>query len=1010
MKVFLGRGDGTFFPWRRVFYPWPLAAIDVRNLRLADLNRDGLIDLVRFTAGHVLYFPGYADGTFTWFGRHVARPEQADADVTVAITDANGNGSQDIVWSSPRGMWVLDLAGATSAGMLERIDNGLGKVVSVRYEPSAQLAVDSEVARQPWQRNLPTSVPVPVELTVDLSDGSPLRIIHYGVRDGFWDGQERRFGGFLEGREATSATDAADVWAQVTTFHEGVGDDRVLRGKPIRVRQENGLGALHTEAYTEWVAHPVIDLPLHPLLRVPVQRFVRTAHHEGVAKPIETLAFNEFDGQGRTIRVEDYGRLDLTGDEKRIQRIYAADNQQDWIRDRVCEETTLEADGRLVSRTRTLYGDIAGPPEPFCQIGVGLMRETLGWLAGESRWVRTGAVLEYSSHHNPLRVIEGPEGVDQLAERVLTYDAADFHLLSESVEPQPGRVLTWQLAWDEVRSLATTMTDPSGLVTTVTYDDLNRLSAIANGAFQEPHAHFVYNWVGPRPTTTTYVWDDLALSGTVWGSWPGDWVEGDHWRQTVHVANGAGEDLFNATRLAASRWIVAGWRRRDHRGRVIESFDNFYYDGTDARAATPVPGTASQSFIYDGYGRVREHLLPTGARKRIDYRAFETVVTSDDLDPVRSIADGHDRILRTERTVNGIPESVDAVYDAADRILRLRLQDGAVEHRFVYDALGRMTFASDPDIGDRYLVYDDAGRLIEHTNGALQSIHYTYDKAGRLISTTADDGSTFVYHYDIAPAPHDDPETGIRPSPGRLVLVDEPASVVGFMYDDFGRQAVMSRAQGQTALADSPMEATLFSPSGLALSHVLDDRTNRLSIRTAYDAAGRAVALNDFLTIDAMDASGRILAETYGNGVTQEYTYDANGQVATVQVNRPGGAAPIYDVQVDRNAFGAITNVRDVDGVGLDHQAVFTYDRAARLTGATLGPTAAQFQFAYQYDGLQNMVQRSATGPKSLGLFAGIHHYAGARPGGGTYGPRQLTSISPADDPTAAPTHTFDYL
>ena len=61
-----------------------------------------------------------ADGGFD-LPRAFERPETAEYEAVVTVADANGNGSADIVWSSPRGMWLLDLAGPASAGMLKQI-------------------------------------------------------------------------------------------------------------------------------------------------------------------------------------------------------------------------------------------------------------------------------------------------------------------------------------------------------------------------------------------------------------------------------------------------------------------------------------------------------------------------------------------------------------------------------------------------------------------------------------------------------------------------------------------------------------------------------------------------------------------------------------------------------------------------------------------------------------------------------------------------------------------------
>src|SRR6185436_6239590 len=105
------------------------------------------------------------------------------------------------------------------------------------------------------------------------------------------------------------------------------------------------------------------------------------------------------------------------------------------------------------------------------------------------------------------------------------------------------------------------------------------------------------------------------------------------------------------------------------------------------------------------------------------------------------------------------------------------------------------------------------------------------------------------------------------------------------------------------------------------------------------------------------DPSGRSLSEHYGNNVVQSFERNAQGQPTRMRIAPASGAA-IYDVGVAYNAFGAISSVTDSDGRGLDHTAAFSYDGGGRLLEALLGQGAAQYQFRYQYDGLQNMIRR----------------------------------------------------
>ena len=1010
MKVFLGRGDGTFFAWRRTFYPWPTQAVDVRDLRLADLDRDGLIDLVRFTDGHVLWFPGQADGSLSWLSRPIARPDLGNTDVTVAVTDANGNGSQDIVWSSPRGMWILDIAGATTAGMLSSIDNGLGKTMTIDYASSAELSVEAEQAGEPWARKLPVSVPVPVEATIDPGAGEPSRVVHYGVRDGFWDPVERRFGGFLEGRRSVSGDAGADVMYEVTKFLAGEGDDRVLRGKPASVLTENGLGQILTFATTQWAAHPVGDLATdNPLLRVAVQREVRTSHYEGVTQPIDTLAWYVQDAQGRVIEEHDDGRLDLQGDESVKQIFYAADDDDRWIRDRVCEQKLLAADGGLVSWTRTYFGDISGAEAPLCELGSGdaLQRRTDGYLAEKlpwvtgSRWITLSAVTSYSAHWNPLEVYDS--GVT----RDLGYDTDDFHLVSESVTPAAGTTLTWSMAWDPDRSLPVSVTDPNSTTTEVTYDDVGRLATL--GLSGEPAStHYIYDWTAPRPTTTTYVFDgDEADLDT----WSGGYSSGAGWRETVAAFNGAGEGLYSATRLDTSRWLVSGYTDRDNRGRAVRLYDAFEWDASDLTGAQPPGGTAVEQRTYDAFDRPVQDQRPGGEIRQVAYFAFGRTITDDDLSPVTSYYDGKGRITRTERTVDGTVEAGQATYDAAGRMTELELQPDAsnpTHHTFVYDTLGRLIFATDPDIGDRTLTYNDAGFLTEATNAADQSIDYGYDGAGRLVSVLADDGSFFNYHYDDAL----DSGTYANTA-GRLAWISEPTGQVQVGYDARGRQVKTTREiEDGTTWTGTATEDMRFAPSGLLRSI---DYNDGMSIDYTYDDAGRPAQVGNLWTAESYDPAGRLLAEQFGNGVTGAYGYDINGDVSSVEVARPSaaGGSPFYQVSLTRNGFGAIDSVTDADGTGLNHTASFTYDGAGRLTAATLGPATSQYQFSYSYDGLQNMIQRTASGPGNLGALEGDYRYGGTRPaglGGGSYGPRQLTGIAPAgSDPMDPPDHTMAY-
>jgi YD repeat-containing protein len=984
MKIFLGRGDGTFVPFSRTPYPWGgSAAVPLDHLLLDDLNRDGLVDLVRIDAANVTWFRGETDGRFGVFFRHLARPEAADADAVVTVTDINGNGSQDVVWSSPRGLWAIDLAGATSAGMLTRIENGLGMSTTFSYDASGVMAVAADRSGAPWQVLLPVSVPIPVRVETDPGAGGLHRVVEYTVRDGFWDGVERRFGGFLLGRRTRVAAMPADNQIEETRFLAGLGNERVLRGVAWYVQEAAGSGAIFSVARTSWVAKPVTGLPPSPLTRKAGQLTSQLFLYEGVPAPIEMRTTYELDGEVRTVAEHHLGRVDTPGDEKVVRRDYRS-QESPWVRDVACQETVFEADGVTVaSDTRRFYGDASPKIRPCGELGNGWVRSVEGWVSYkdiEARWVEQ-STIGYDAYGNVTSKKE--QGVI----RNIGYDPLGLFPMVESILGPPP-ALVWSANWDQPRGVIVRLVEPNGDYTGMAYDEVGRPTSVAvNGI--TPHIVYEYDWSAPTPKTTTRIFDGTPAQLASEGS---DWIFGVHARSTTAVANGAGEPLYATTPLG-SQVIVSGWKERDERGQVVRSAEPFY--STTASPSAPAVGTRAQLASFDSQGRVQTQTFPNGAIKSIVYRALGQTVNNPELGPITTETDGLSRIVRTQRAAS-VMEVMTARYDAAGRITQINLQDNGAVHRFDYDTLGRLRFATDPDIGDRVLSYDDRNLLIQHTNGVGQSIFFDYDFAARLVrrgeTATTNAGTDYVYVYD-------DGATALGPGcqvVSRLASVREPAGEVRFCYDALGRQIGMGRS---ITVPDAPTasgsQSHSLSLSGLLLGEQFDDG---FATVYQYDRAGRTISISSdgspLWTADEIDAAGRVVTEHYGNGATQAYAYDALGLAQHVKVDRPSNQGTLYDVWAERNDYGAPKIVTDQDGQGLDHNATFTYDPAGRLTDATLGSGSQQYAFTFRYDPLQNMTFRGVTGPQDIGVLVGQYKY-----GERGYGPRQLTSVVPGAAP-----------
>jgi RHS repeat-associated protein len=256
-------GEDGFGPPRRVPYgldeekgPRLVLADPTQSIYLADMNGDGLTDLVRIRNGEVCYWPNLGYGRFgakisTDNPPHFDHPDQFDhsrlrladidgsgtADIiylhrdgiqlffnrsgngwsaaqplsvfprvddlaSIVPVDLLGNGTACLVWSSPlpgdtpRQMRYVNLMGGTKPHLLEKAANNLGAETHIDYAPSTRFYLRDKNEGRPWVTRLPFPVHV-VERVETYDYVSRNRFVtRYAYHHGYFDGEEREFRGF----------------------------------------------------------------------------------------------------------------------------------------------------------------------------------------------------------------------------------------------------------------------------------------------------------------------------------------------------------------------------------------------------------------------------------------------------------------------------------------------------------------------------------------------------------------------------------------------------------------------------------------------------------------------------------------------------------------------------------------------------------------------------------------------------------------------------------------------
>ena len=297
-------------------FPW---GYNPGRILLGDLDGDGAADLVYVDDRQVTVWINH--GGEGWSEPIVVPGTPTVTDLAdVRIVDLLGTGVAGIFWTADAGgpesgrAYFLDLTAATKPYLLTGVDKSIGARTRIEYAPSIQYYVEDE--QHPatrWRTSLPFPVHVVARVITedDLSGGTLSSAYRY--RHGYWDGCDREFRGFAR-------VDQRD--AEVFT---GVGAPPHTHAPPIETRTWFHVGPVGDCA--DWqeldLSEEYWDEDPPALMRPPeVEALLASLPRRQRREAVRTL-------RGRALRIELYG---LDGDQ-RAARPFTVTELQHGVRE-----------------------------------------------------------------------------------------------------------------------------------------------------------------------------------------------------------------------------------------------------------------------------------------------------------------------------------------------------------------------------------------------------------------------------------------------------------------------------------------------------------------------------------------------------------------------------------------------------------------------------------------------------------------------------------------------------
>jgi len=788
-------------------------SVDDQGVRLADINGDGLTDIIKANGSR--YEDTWINNGNGWMKDQSWNvPERASFvsslgnNKGVRIVDVNGDGLVDIMNGGDSEVTFINKNVKTY--LLKKINNNLGGSNSIDYIESTKYNKGpnniSDLGFNLWV----------VDKLTDANGMSGVQNssynVYYAYNDGYYDYYKKEFRGF---------NNVNEIKPNITIIKHSFNQSDGLKGKEYKTETFSDSSTLFQKIEYKWNENKKGNY-YNPL----VSKITNYLYDGSYDLPKISEIEYSYDNYGNKLSINYLGDNSTKSDE-RYENFEYVYNTSAWILNKQKHYLLYDYDNSTkIKEEFYRYDNLSYGTTPIN-----------GSLTWKEQWLDTGNPITLYKYDNFGNLIEEIDANGHKTKYIygigdLTYTFIEQIINSKNqIRDYNYDLGTGNLGFE---------TDANGYMTFYVYDAFGRITrkVLPYDILVDPTIEYNYSLDGTPPESIRISKREISDDPSTLDSY--------------YFYDGLGNLIQMKTEAENSKQIISDVYY-DQLNRVIKK-SNPYFSATSNSYSSPNSSIGKVTYNYDPLSRITLIKNPDNTVKNISFDHWKITQYDENNHKKIYYIDAYDQITKVLEYNGDNYFTTKYAYDTLSNIIQINDSYGNVLN-YRYDSLGRKIKSEDLDAGNWTYFYDKVGNLIKQVDNRNISIVMVYDELNRILSKNSS-SENITYKYD----------SNLN---GTLSEINDPQFTMKYTYDNRLRKISETKIiDGRSFISNWNYDAM-----DRVISKILPNGEN---ITNTYNPQGNVETINGILTNIDYNEVGKLTNRVYANSIGVAFTYNLN--------------------------------------------------------------------------------------------------------------------------------------